>query len=119
MTRLTEADVTTLTRDLEAFEARLVEATGLDLRDVALRTATDEARCVQLRGARVAAVPMSSGQGFIPGFSECVETILAHLGCDAWVTDATRRARRAGGGGRRRRRSSSSPTTVASSPSTS
>ena len=86
MTRLTEADVTTLTRDLKAFEARLVEATGLDLRDVALRTATDEARCVQLRGARVAAVPMSSGQGFIPGFSECVETILAHLGCDAWVT---------------------------------
>jgi pyrrolysine biosynthesis protein PylD len=86
MTRLTEADVTALTRDLEAFEARLVEATGLDLRDVALRTATDEARCVQLRGARVAAVPMSSGQGFIPGFSECVATILAHLGCDAWVT---------------------------------
>jgi pyrrolysine biosynthesis protein PylD len=86
MTRLTEADVTTLTRDLGVFEARLIEATGLDLRDVALRTAIDDSRCVQLRGARVAAVPMSSGQGFIPGFSECVETILAHLGCDAWVT---------------------------------
>ena len=60
MTRLTETDVTTLTRDLEAFEARLLEATGLGLRDLALRTVTDGDRCVQLHGARVAAVPMSS-----------------------------------------------------------
>jgi 3-methylornithyl-N6-L-lysine dehydrogenase len=86
MTRLTEADVTTLTRDLEAFEARLREATGLDLRDLALRTATDDDRCVQLRGARIAAVPMSSGEGVIPGFSACVVATLLHLGCDAWMT---------------------------------
>jgi pyrrolysine biosynthesis protein PylD len=86
MTRLTEADVTTLTTDLAAFEARLRESTGLGLRGVALRAATDDDRCVQLRGARIAAVPMSAGQGFIPGFSECVVAILHHLGCDAWAT---------------------------------
>ena len=86
MTRLTEADVTTLTRDLEAFEARLLEATGLDLRDLALRTAVDGDRCVQLHGARIAAVPMSSGDGVIPGFSACVVATLLHLGCDAWMT---------------------------------
>jgi pyrrolysine biosynthesis protein PylD len=86
MTRLTEADVTTLTRDLEAFEARLLEATGLDLRGLALRTVTDGDRCVQLRGARIAAVPMSSGAGVIPGFSACVVACLLHLGCDAWMT---------------------------------
>jgi pyrrolysine biosynthesis protein PylD len=86
MTRLTETDVTTLTRDLDAFEARLREATGLGLRGIALRAAVDDTRCVQLHGARIAAVPMSSGQGFIPGFSECVAEILTHLGCDAWVT---------------------------------
>ena len=86
MTRLTETDVTTLTRDLEAFEARLLEATGLDLRGLALRTATDGDRCVQLRGARIAAVPMSSGEGVIPGFSACVVATLLHLGCDAWMT---------------------------------
>jgi pyrrolysine biosynthesis protein PylD len=86
MTRLTETDVTTLTRDLEAVEARLLEATGLGLRDLALRTVTDENRCVQLRGARVAAVPMSSGKGVIPGFSACVVATLLHLGCDAWMT---------------------------------
>ena len=37
-------------------------------------------------GARVAAVPVSSGEGFIPGFCECVVTILRRLGCDAHVT---------------------------------
>jgi len=86
MTRLTETDVTTLTRDLEAFEARLLEATGLGLRDLALRTVTDSDRCVQLRGSRIAAVPMSSGEGVIPGFSACVVATLLHLGCDAWMT---------------------------------
>ncbi len=86
MTRLTETDVTALTRGLDAFEDRLLQVSGLDLRDVALRTATDDVRCVQMRGARVAVVPVSSGEGFIPGFTECVEAILTHLGCDAWVT---------------------------------
>ena len=86
MTRLTETDVTTLTRDLEAFEARLREATGLDLRDLALRTVTDGDRCVQLHGARIAAVPMSTGEGVIPGFCACVVATLLHLGCDAWMT---------------------------------
>ena len=86
MTRLTEGDVTTLTRDLEAFEARLLEATGLDLRELALRTVADGDRCVQLHGARIAAVPMSSGEGVIQGFSACVVATLLHLGCDAWMT---------------------------------
>jgi len=86
MTRLTETDVTTLTRDLEAFEARLLEATGLGLRDLALRTVVDGARCVQLHGARIAAVPMETGEGVIPGFCACVVATLLHLGCDAWMT---------------------------------
>ena len=86
MTRLTETDVTTLTRDLETFEARLLEATGLGLRDLALRTVAEGDRCVQLHGARIAAVPMSSGEGVIPGFSACVVATLLHLGCEAWMT---------------------------------
>ena len=86
MTRLTEADVAGLMRDLAAFEAGLDEVAGLDLRGLALRTATDDAVCVQLHGARIATVPVSSGQGFIPGFGECVTAILGHLGCEAWVT---------------------------------
>jgi 3-methylornithyl-N6-L-lysine dehydrogenase len=86
MTRLTEADVTTLTDELLAVEDRLREATGLGLRDLALRTVTDGDRCVQLHGARVAAVPISTGEGVIQGFTACVVATLQHLGCDAWMT---------------------------------
>ena len=86
MTRLTETDVTTLTAELPAVEDRLRDATGLGLRDLALRTVTDGDRCVQLHGARAAAVPMSSGEGVILGFSACVVAVLQHLGCDAWMT---------------------------------
>ncbi len=86
MTRLTETDVTALTHELAEVEDRLRRATGLGLRDLALQTVTDGARCVQLHGARIAAVPMSSGQGVIPGFSACVVATLLHLGCDAWMT---------------------------------
>ncbi|MDI9599455.1 MAG: 3-methylornithyl-N6-L-lysine dehydrogenase PylD [Acidobacteriota bacterium] len=86
MTRLTEADVTTLTRELGTFEARLLEATGLDLRGLALRAAGMEDCCVQLRGARIAAVPMTAGDGVITGFTDCVVAVLLHLGCDAWAS---------------------------------
>jgi pyrrolysine biosynthesis protein PylD len=86
MTRLTESDVRTLAAELVVVEDRLREATGLGLRDLALRTATDGDICVQLHGARVASVPVSSGEGVIGGFSACVVATLLHLGCDAWVT---------------------------------
>ncbi len=86
MTRLTEADVADLTSELVAVEDRLRDATGLGLRDLALRTVVDDQRCVQLHGARVAAVPISTGQGVITGFSACVVATLLHLGCDAWAT---------------------------------
>ena len=44
------------------------------------------ARASLMAGARIAAVPVSSGLGFIPFFSQCVEVILRHIGCDAFVT---------------------------------
>jgi pyrrolysine biosynthesis protein PylD len=86
MTRLTETDVAGLAAGLPAVEERLRQATGLGLRDLALRTVVDDMRCVQLHGARVASVPISTGQGVISGFSACVVDILLHLGCDAWET---------------------------------
>lgn len=86
MTRLTETDVTSLTRDLDAFEGRLVEATGLGLTALALRTAFADGREDVLRGSRVAAVPITTGEGVISGFTRCVVATLLHLGCDAWET---------------------------------
>lgn len=87
MTRLTESDVRGLTAALEAFERDLSAVSGLTLRDVATRSVADDPICVPLFGARIAAVPISTGEGFIPGFCDCVAAILGHLGCEAWVTD--------------------------------
>lgn len=106
MTRLTEHDVRELSARLGAFERDLVAVCGLTLLGLAQRTVdVDRAlasraersdatvlpgaaptTAVPFAGARVAAVPVSSGEGFIPGFCECVVTILRHLGCDAHVT---------------------------------
>ena len=57
-----------------------------------------------LRRAPSPPCPSRRGEGFIPGFCECVAAILGHLGCEAWVTDAAGRARHPGGGRRRRPR---------------
>jgi pyrrolysine biosynthesis protein PylD len=107
MTRLTEEDVRDLSVQLVAFEHGLVAVSGLTLRELAQRTVDlDRAltgrpeplealtafatlpatAAVPFDGARVAVVPVSTGEGVIPGFCECVATILRHLGCDARVT---------------------------------
>jgi len=86
VTRLTADDVGALTTQLGVFEAQLESVAGIGLRDLALRAATSQPVCIPLHGARIAAVPISSGDGFIAGFSDCVATILNHVGCDAWVT---------------------------------
>lgn len=86
MTRLTTEDVKALTGRLGEFEAGLRDLTGLGLRELAMGTVAHPPVCVPLYGARVAAVPMTSGEGVIGGFADCVVAILRHLGCDAWVT---------------------------------
>jgi 3-methylornithyl-N6-L-lysine dehydrogenase len=86
VTRLTAEDVRGLSARLRSFEEDLRTASGLGIRGVALSAVADPPLCVPLSGARIAAVPISSGEGFIPGFSACVVVILRHLGCDAWVT---------------------------------
>jgi len=86
VTRLTTEDVQALTARLGAFEAGLNDIAGLGLRELAMSTVAHPPVCVPLYGARVAAVPVTSGAGVIGGFSDCVVAILQHLGCDAWVT---------------------------------
>jgi pyrrolysine biosynthesis protein PylD len=78
--------VDTLTERLREFEAGLRDITGLGLREVAINTVAHPPVCVPLYGARMAAVPVTSGEGVIGGFADCVVAILRHLGCDAWVT---------------------------------
>jgi 3-methylornithyl-N6-L-lysine dehydrogenase len=84
VTRLTEQDVRTLAATLPELDARLAQGAGLTLRDLAGQAGG--AQAPPLAGARVAAVPITTGEGAIPGFCPCVVAILRHLGCDAWVT---------------------------------
>jgi 3-methylornithyl-N6-L-lysine dehydrogenase len=86
VTRLTPDDVRTLVERLRVFETGLKAVCALDLRDLATRTVAQPPMCIPFVGTRVAAVPITSGQGVISGFCECVATVLQHLGCDAWVT---------------------------------
>ncbi len=87
MARLTEQDVRCLIDRLPEFEAGLLEVTGLDLCALAHRACCIEGAGSPLTAALMAAVPVSAGHGAIPYFSECVQTILEHIGCDAFVTE--------------------------------
>jgi 3-methylornithyl-N6-L-lysine dehydrogenase len=86
VTRLTTEDVKALSDGLGEFESGLRDITGLGLRELAMNTAAHPPVCVPLYGARLAVVPVTSGEGVIGGFSDCVVAILRHLGGDAWVT---------------------------------
>jgi len=86
VTRLTPEDVGGLISNLDAFEAGLREIAGFGLRGIALRSVARAPVCVPLIGARLAAVPITSGEGIISGFADCVAVILGRLGCEAWVT---------------------------------
>ncbi len=91
MTRLIESDVRGLTAHLIEVEAALVRLTGSDF--VALGAQAcgvgEAAARDALACAAVAAVPITTGEGLIPGFADCVAAICAHLGCHARVTAAT------------------------------
>ena len=86
VTRLTEDDVRGLAARLPELDAGLRSVAGVDLRLLALRACGLDDGESPLAGARIAAVPISSGLGFIPFFSQCVAGILRHMGCDAFVT---------------------------------
>jgi pyrrolysine biosynthesis protein PylD len=91
VTRLVEDDVRTLTAHLDEVERRLVALTGCDLVALAARAcgASEDVARDALGGAAVAVVPITSGAGVIPGFSECVAAICGRLGCRARVTATT------------------------------
>jgi pyrrolysine biosynthesis protein PylD len=110
VTRLTEDDVRGLTAGLRRFESGLVEVSGLTLRALAAQTVAVDAAASSLAPAAAApaavraaarssadpselrtdavfaCVPVTTGEGLISGFSECVAVILRHMGWKASVT---------------------------------
>jgi 3-methylornithyl-N6-L-lysine dehydrogenase len=87
VTRLVEDDVRGLMEELDGFDARLRGVAGIGLAECARRAWDQPADQPVLEGVRMAAVPISQGEGFIPAFSQCTAAILRFLGADAFVTE--------------------------------
>lgn len=85
MTRLTPADVAEQKVRLHALDARLAQVAGADLKHLML-AASGNSVVDRFATVKAAAVPDTSGDGVITGFSEAVAATLAHLGCRARVT---------------------------------
>ena len=88
MTRLTQNDIKDIPGMLKAYDDTLVTMTGFDLGGIACR-ACGLAQSKFMDTAshiRVGIVPVTWGQGIIPGFSKTVQKIIAHLGFTISVT---------------------------------
>ncbi len=87
MTRLRTRDIAAVGPGLEAYDAELLDRTGMTLRQIACRASgIDEAEALgAVAAARVGVVPVTSGRGILGGFTETVRDILCHLGFRAFV----------------------------------
>lgn len=87
MTRLTQSHIEDTRAYLSDIDEGLRIRTGTDLKGVALRTigvGREEKDTLPRR--RVAVVPITTGDGLIPGFAEALVAIAHHVGFDAEVT---------------------------------
>lgn len=91
ITRLYYEAVKDIPSTLNELDQYYLEACGLDLRGIACRTANIAVSDAveRIKGRTAAVVPISSGQGVIPGFSEAVKAILNHIGIESFVTGKT------------------------------
>ncbi len=89
MTRLTSRLIEGMDATIATYDRELVRKTGLSLRQIAARAAgmTDEALDQALEAQSAAVIPVTSGQGVIPGFTEAVHVIIRYLGCTSFITD--------------------------------
>ncbi len=88
MTRLKSADIEHLTTELRAYDQRLRRSIGMPLAELACHGAGVSPDVTARTGTvRVAAVPVTSGEGVITHFSRTLAAIAAHLGFFAEVTE--------------------------------
>lgn len=88
MTRLTHDDIKDIPGMLKAYDDTLVSMTGSDLVGIACKACgiAQSEFLGAVSHTRVGIVPVTWGQGIIPGFSQTVQEIVAHLGFTAYVT---------------------------------
>jgi pyrrolysine biosynthesis protein PylD len=90
MTRLSSDMISGLAETIDTYDTKLAQMTGLTLRQIAARAAgiSEDALCSAFATQSVAAVPVTSGQGVIGGFTEAVHAIIHHLGCPSFITES-------------------------------
>lgn len=88
ITRLYYDAVKNIPFSLKELDLAYLGATGHDLKGIACRAAGVSAAEAGERMSKLTAavVPISSGQGIIPGFSEAVNAILQHIGLTSFIT---------------------------------
>lgn len=87
MTRLTTDDILKIADGLDAYDEELVSKTGCTLKGIACRAGgIQESDFGKSSGdLLVGIIPLTSGQGIIGGFCDTVASIVAHIGCSAFV----------------------------------
>jgi len=88
VTRLTTDDITSIADELQAYDEELIVKTGHTLVGIACQAAgIAESEIKNIASdTRVGVIPISFGGGIIRGFCETVAKIVAHVGCQAFVT---------------------------------
>jgi pyrrolysine biosynthesis protein PylD len=88
MTRLKPNDIETISAQLNQYDKELLSKTGHTLRGIACHAlGIREEKLRSLCGSvSIGIVPISSGQGVIPGFSQTVAKIVRYIGFNAFVT---------------------------------
>jgi pyrrolysine biosynthesis protein PylD len=90
MTRLTAHDIRPIPGALLEYESDLIAKTGCSLRQVACKAMGLRENEVQgfFEKIRVAVIPVTAGEGLLKGFCSAVASIVTHVGCLSFVTEA-------------------------------
>lgn len=90
MTRLTEQHIHHISSSWDMYERKLFKETGYSLFEVACSALNLDFKKAKLEsyGKKIAVIPLSSGEGYIPTFVESVKSICEHLGFIATIVEA-------------------------------
>lgn len=89
MTRLSSELISGMNETIAAYDIELAKKSGLTLRQIAAKAAglPEDTLSKAFRSECVAVIPVTAGQGVIGGFTQAVESIIAHLGCPCFITE--------------------------------
>lgn len=83
MTRLISDQIRSIPETIKEYDEALSAKTGVLLRELAAEATQINITLFDAHGYRVSVIPVTSGLGTIPGFSEAVRSIASHLGFHA------------------------------------